>query len=188
VKKTRKSAKPISADAIARLADRGKDVSHFFKGGGRMVQPIQRVNADVTASMLEELDKAAQDLNVSRQAVIKTLSARLSINTTWHNAPGDLSPRPKRRWCKSARNVVQRPVESARGSPFPASCRSREKPLNRADFEASPALRRYAKDRKSWTTRQSQHGGTPTLTRSKRTSTATGKAGPRMNGWTRLTK
>lgn len=38
-----------------------------------MVQPIQRVNVDVTASMLEELDKAAQDLNVSRQAVIKTL-------------------------------------------------------------------------------------------------------------------
>jgi metal-responsive CopG/Arc/MetJ family transcriptional regulator len=38
-----------------------------------MVQPIQRVNVDVTAGMLEELDKAAQDLNVSRQAVIKTL-------------------------------------------------------------------------------------------------------------------
>ena len=38
-----------------------------------MVQPIQRVNLDVTSSMLEELDKAVQDLNVSRQAVIKTL-------------------------------------------------------------------------------------------------------------------
>jgi hypothetical protein len=73
MKKTRKSASPVSADAIARLADRGKDVSHFFKGRGRMVQPIQRVNVDVTAAMLEELDKAAQDLNVSRQAVIKTL-------------------------------------------------------------------------------------------------------------------
>ena len=70
MKKTRKT---VSADAIARLADRGKDVSHFFKGQGRMVQPIRRVNVDVTASMLEELDKAAQDLNVSRQAVIKTL-------------------------------------------------------------------------------------------------------------------
>ncbi|MBV9677937.1 MAG: ribbon-helix-helix protein, CopG family [Acidobacteriaceae bacterium] len=38
-----------------------------------MVQPTQRVNVDLTASMLEELDKAAQDLNVSRQTVIKTL-------------------------------------------------------------------------------------------------------------------
>ena len=74
MKKTRKSAqKPVSADAIARLAEQGKDVSRFFKGQGRMVQPIQRVNVDVTAGMLEELDRAAQDLNVSRQAVIKTL-------------------------------------------------------------------------------------------------------------------
>ena len=38
-----------------------------------MVQPIQRVNVDVTATMLEELDQAAEELNVSRQAVIKTL-------------------------------------------------------------------------------------------------------------------
>ncbi len=73
MKKTRKAAKPISAEAIAQLADQGKDVTKFFTGRGRMVQPIQRVNVDVTASMLEELDKAAQDLNVSRQAVIKTL-------------------------------------------------------------------------------------------------------------------
>jgi len=73
MKSIRKSAEPVSADAIAKLAERGKDVSRFFKGQGRMVQPIQRVNVDVTAGMLEELDNAARDLNVSRQAVIKTL-------------------------------------------------------------------------------------------------------------------
>ena len=73
MKKTRKPAGPISADAIARRADQGKDVTRFFKGQGRMVQPIQRVNVDLTASMLEELDTAARDLNVSRQAIIKTL-------------------------------------------------------------------------------------------------------------------
>jgi hypothetical protein len=73
MKTTSKASGPVSADAIARMADKGKDVSRFFKGQGRMVQPIQRVNVDVTASMLEELDTAAQDLNVSRQAVIKTL-------------------------------------------------------------------------------------------------------------------
>ena len=73
MKKTRKSAKPVAAEAIARLADRGNDVSGFFKTQGRMVQPIQRVNVDLTATMLEELDKAARDLNISRQAVIKTL-------------------------------------------------------------------------------------------------------------------
>jgi hypothetical protein len=73
MKKTRKSSAPVSAETIARLADQGRDISRFFKRHGRMVQPIQRVNVDVTAGLLEELDKAAQDLNVSRQAVIKTL-------------------------------------------------------------------------------------------------------------------
>ena len=73
MKDSRKSAKPVSADAIARLADQGKDVSGFFKGQGRMVRPIQRVNVDLTAAMLEELDGAARELNVSRPAVIKTL-------------------------------------------------------------------------------------------------------------------
>ena len=38
------------------MADEGKDISRFFQGEGRMVQPIQRVNVDLTASMLEELD------------------------------------------------------------------------------------------------------------------------------------
>jgi hypothetical protein len=46
MKATLKSGKPASADAIARQADQGKDVTHFFKGQGRMVQPIQRVNAE----------------------------------------------------------------------------------------------------------------------------------------------
>jgi metal-responsive CopG/Arc/MetJ family transcriptional regulator len=41
-----------------------------------MVQPIQRVNVDFTASMLAELDREAKELNVSRQAVIKTLVRR----------------------------------------------------------------------------------------------------------------
>ena len=73
MKKTAKPEKVVSAEQIARLADQGKDVSRFFTGTGRMVRPIQRVNLDLTASMLEELDQAAADLNISRQAVIKTL-------------------------------------------------------------------------------------------------------------------
>jgi len=68
-----KSAKPVTAEQIAKMADQGKSISRFFKGEGRMVQPIQRINLDLTAGMLEELDSAAHDLNISRQAVIKTL-------------------------------------------------------------------------------------------------------------------
>ena len=48
------------------------DVS-FFTNNGRMMGPIQRVNVDLASGMLEELDTAAKELNVSRQAVIKTL-------------------------------------------------------------------------------------------------------------------
>jgi len=70
---TRKSRKPVSAEVIARLADEGRDVSRFFTNNGRMMGPIQRVNVDLASGMLEELDTAAKELNVSRQAVIKTL-------------------------------------------------------------------------------------------------------------------
>jgi hypothetical protein len=73
MKSTPKRRKPISADAIARLAEQGKDVSRFFTNNGRMMPPIQRVNVDLAAGMLEELDRTAKELNVSRQAVIKTL-------------------------------------------------------------------------------------------------------------------
>jgi hypothetical protein len=70
---TRRPRKPVLAEAIARLADQGKDVSRFFTNTGRMMGPIQRVNVDLAAGMLEELDRAAKELNISRQAVIKTL-------------------------------------------------------------------------------------------------------------------
>jgi hypothetical protein len=73
MRRTRSRRKPVSADDIAHLADQGKDVSRFFTNTGRMMGPIQRVNVDLAAGMLEELDRAAKELNVSRQAVIKTL-------------------------------------------------------------------------------------------------------------------
>ncbi len=55
------------------MADHGEDVSRFFTNVGKIVGPIQRVNVDLASGMLEELDRAAQELNISRQAVIKTL-------------------------------------------------------------------------------------------------------------------
>ena len=73
MRRTRSRRKPVSADDIAHLADQGKDVSRFFTNTGRMMGPIQRVNVDLAAGMLEELDRTAKELNVSRQAVIKTL-------------------------------------------------------------------------------------------------------------------
>jgi len=73
MKSTRKQKKPMPAENIARLADKGKDVSRFFTNAGNMMGPIQRVNVDFASPMLDELDSAAKELNISRQAVIKTL-------------------------------------------------------------------------------------------------------------------
>ncbi len=74
----RKAKAPLDAEQIAERADAGKSVARFFTNAGRMVRPlkIQRVNVDFTQSMLEELDRAAEELNVSRQAVIKSLLRR----------------------------------------------------------------------------------------------------------------
>ena len=73
MKSTRNGRRPVSAEAIARCADRGEDISGFFTNSGRLMPPIQRVNVDFAAPMLSELDDAAKELNISRQAVIKTL-------------------------------------------------------------------------------------------------------------------
>jgi hypothetical protein len=71
--KTLESSKPPKADEIAEMADRGEDISRLFTNTGKMMPPIQRVNVDFPLPMLEELDKEARQLNISRQAVIKTL-------------------------------------------------------------------------------------------------------------------
>jgi hypothetical protein len=73
MKSTRKQKRAMPAENIARLADKGKDVSRFFTNAGQMMSPIQRVNVDFASPMLDELDNAAKELNISRQAVIKTL-------------------------------------------------------------------------------------------------------------------
>jgi hypothetical protein len=78
--KTAKRKRP-TADQIADAADRGEDVTKFFSGKGRMMAPlprfdIQRVNVDFTVEMLRELDAEARRLNISRQAVIKTMLNR----------------------------------------------------------------------------------------------------------------
>jgi hypothetical protein len=61
-----------SADKIAEKAERGEDISKYFTNKGKMKYPTQRVNVDFTVSMLNELDAIAHELNISRQAVIKT--------------------------------------------------------------------------------------------------------------------
>ena len=68
-----KSKATLTADEIAERATRGEDVSRFFTNKFTLVKPVRRVNVDLTLGMLRELDARAARLNVSRQAIIKTL-------------------------------------------------------------------------------------------------------------------
>jgi hypothetical protein len=61
-----------TAEEIAEMAERGEDISKYFSNKGKMKYPTQRVNVDFTVEMLGELDTIASELNISRQAVIKT--------------------------------------------------------------------------------------------------------------------
>ncbi len=69
--KIAKKKKP-TADEIAEMAMNGKDISRYFTNKGEMRPPVKRVNVDFTLDMLKELDALAKELNISRQAVIKT--------------------------------------------------------------------------------------------------------------------
>jgi hypothetical protein len=64
--------KKLTADEIAEKAMRGEDISEHFTNKGEMKPAIQRVNVDFSVDMLKELDVLAKELNISRQAVIKT--------------------------------------------------------------------------------------------------------------------
>src|SRR2546427_8731393 len=84
------SKRPRTADEIAEMASRGEDISAYFTNKFTVVRPVRRVNVDLTQGMLRELDERAARLNISRQAVIKTLLARAL------NQEHDDKPRSKR--------------------------------------------------------------------------------------------
>jgi hypothetical protein len=84
------SRKTRIPDEIAEMASRGEDVSAYFTNKFTAVRPVRRVNVDLTQGMLRELDARAARLNISRQAVIKTLLAQAL------NQERDSKPRPTR--------------------------------------------------------------------------------------------
>ncbi len=90
------SRRKRSADEIAEMASRGEDVSEFFTNQFRVVRPVRRVNIDLTQGMLMELDGRAARLNVSRQAVIKTLLAQALNETRDHGARRTERSAPKK--------------------------------------------------------------------------------------------
>ena len=84
------SRKTRTADEIAEMASRGEDISAYFTNKFTAVRPVRRVNIDLTQGMLRDLDERAARLNISRQAVIKTLLGRAL------NEERESKPRPKK--------------------------------------------------------------------------------------------
>ena len=72
MKKTSNVKSIPSGEQIAKMADRGEDISAHFTSKGRMMPAIRRVNVDFAEEMLRELDSLVREMNVSRQAVIKS--------------------------------------------------------------------------------------------------------------------
>ena len=79
--------KTPGADEIAEMATRGEDISGYFTNRFTVVRPVRRVNVDLTQGMLRDLDARAARLNISRQAVIKTLLARALSEEREHRSP-----------------------------------------------------------------------------------------------------
>ena len=86
----RTSKTKTSADEIAEKASRGEDVSAYFTNKFTVVRPVRRVNVDLTPGMLRQLDQRAVRLNISRQAVIKTL-----LDRAHEEGPSKLRPNRK---------------------------------------------------------------------------------------------
>jgi hypothetical protein len=73
MKSIHRSKTAPTAEKIAQMADKGHDVSRHFTNHGKMMPPIRRVNVDFAENMLRELDSLVREMNVSRQAVIKSI-------------------------------------------------------------------------------------------------------------------
>ena len=76
MKRASKTRRPISAESIARLADKGQDISAYFTNKGKMMPPLDSVGIDLNEKMIEELNEAAKRLNISRQTLIKRFIRR----------------------------------------------------------------------------------------------------------------
>jgi hypothetical protein len=76
MKRISKTKQTVSAESIARLADKGTDVSAYFTNKGTMMPPLDNVGINLNKALLEELNAAAKRLKVSRQTLVKQFIRR----------------------------------------------------------------------------------------------------------------
>lgn len=68
-KSRRKQVKVITAAEFDAKAERGEDITPYIDWDSAVV--VRKVNVDFPSWMVDDLDREARKLNVSRQAVIK---------------------------------------------------------------------------------------------------------------------
>lgn len=76
MKKISNTVRIVPAESIARKADKGEDISTYFTNKGKMMRPLDTNAMGLSDSMLDEVDKAAKKLKVTRQALIKQFIRR----------------------------------------------------------------------------------------------------------------
>ena len=81
--------KSITAEEFDKKFDDGEDISEYvdWSSARRLNTEVKRINVDMPSWMVEALDMEAERLNISRQAVLKTmldgvLKARMSTQET----------------------------------------------------------------------------------------------------------
>ncbi|MDR2891665.1 MAG: BrnA antitoxin family protein [Deltaproteobacteria bacterium] len=67
--------KSLPAEELDRMFDAGEDISEYIdhESTRSLNREIKRINLDVPSWMLNALDHEAERLNISRQAVVKTM-------------------------------------------------------------------------------------------------------------------
>lgn len=76
MKRTSKTKRTVSAESIARLADKGQDISAYFTNKGKRISPLDTAGIDLNDDIIEELNEAAKKLNISQKALIKRFIRR----------------------------------------------------------------------------------------------------------------
>jgi hypothetical protein len=68
MKRTSKTKRPIPAESIARLADRGQDVSSYFTNKGKMMPPLEDAEINVRRNMRDQNDVATRKFKDYRES------------------------------------------------------------------------------------------------------------------------
>jgi hypothetical protein len=63
----------LSIDEVSDMATQGEDISEYLTHKGVMMSPVKTISLNLNQDMVDELDRAALRLTMSRDALIRSL-------------------------------------------------------------------------------------------------------------------